>query len=536
MLEYINYKNGDFADVKDLDKFAKNVDLSNSEIEYSGVPVFGVKDKIKVLDHDVHSVCFGTTGAMKTTRYLLPTAISIVKRGESMIVNDPKGEIFSKLHKMLKEKEYNIIILNFRDPFVGNKWNPLKLAGDLFKNNEKDQSDIYLRDIGSILYHDITKYSQDIFWGQCSTDLFVGLCQIIRDESDGELLTIENVRLTNALGFERTYDGTYLKQYYSLSNKMDEKCLNIESTILSPSQTLSSVRSVFSQSLNVYGHSGLRDMMATSDFDIKAIGTQKTALFMITPAERTIFNPIISAFIKQSYSALIDLVVSRNPNRALPVRLNYLLDEFSNLVKIPDFSQMITMARSANIRFNLVVQSVSQLYSVYSKAEAENIMNNCEAWFVFRSKDLVLHDMITHMCGSRIYDHTREERPLITSTDIQKLSKNDGEVLLLLSGMDPIVTYLPSIYDFSFTLDNYDISNMPAREIVPRVEFRIDKVVKALIVSDIKSDLDIFSLNIPSNLDIDKLIARLDEEILDYDAGLVEANIDEDENDKDKDS
>ena len=535
MREYINYKNGSFADLNDLNAFAKDIDLSKSTVDYAGVPVFGIRDKIKVLDHDTHSICFGTTGAMKTTRYLLPSAIIIALKGESMIINDPKGEIYSKLQKLLKEKGYNIILLNFRDPMIGNRWNPLKLAQKLYEDGEKDRSDMYLRDFGTIIYNDITKHSEDVFWGQCSTDYFVGLSQIIRDETDGEPLTIENIRLTNAQGFEKTMGNTSLKHYYLLSNKLDEKILNIEATVMAPNDTLACIRSIFSQSLNIYGLESLRDMMATSDFDMTSIGTQKTAVFMVTPPERTSFNPIISAFIKQSYSALIDLVASRNPNGALPIRLNYLLDEFSNLVKIPDFSQMITMARSANIRFNLVVQSLTQLYSVYSQDEAENILNNCEAWFVFRSKDLVLHDMVSRMCGTKIYTHTREERPLITSTDIQKLSKNDGEVLLMLSGMDPMVTYLPSIYELSIKLDQFDISKMPARKPILRPVFKIDVLVQKMIDDEqwrqgealkekfiregtqgIEDPFDHFRFKVNSDLKLDELIAKIDAKIQEY--------------------
>ena len=521
MRDYINYQNGNFADIDDLNAFSKDIDISKSSVDYAGVPVFGVRDKIKVLDHDVHSICFGTSGAMKTTRFLLPTAINIILKGESMIINDPKAEIFSKLYKLLNEYKYNIIFLNYRDPMVGNRWCPLKISQKLNDDGERDRSDMYIRDLGNIIYNDITKHSEDMFWGQCSTDYFVGLCQIIRDETNGEPLTIENIRLTNAIGFEKVMGNSFLKHYYLLSNKMDEKILNIESTVLAPNDTLASIKSVFTQSLNIYGLEGLRDMMATSDFDMTSIGTQKTAVFLITPPERSSFNPIISAFIKQSYSTLIDLVASRNPNGALPIRLNYLLDEFSNLVKIPDFSQMITMARSANIRFNLVVQSLTQLYSVYSQNEAENILNNCEAWFVFRSKDVVLHDMVSRMCGTKIYTHTREERPLITSTDIQKLSKKDGEVLLMLSGMDPIVTYLPSIYDFSIELDSYDISKIPARKPIKRKVFKIDDLVRKMInerqmrqaAERNRESMDIFRIQTESGTNFDDLIAKIDAKI-----------------------
>ena len=101
---------------KDIEK----VTLLDENYEHAGIPLILTKTEAYVDNDDTHSLIIGSTGSGKTQCVILPLLRILAKAGESMIVTDPKGEIYEKTGGLLKEKGYNIILLNFRDPLKGN--------------------------------------------------------------------------------------------------------------------------------------------------------------------------------------------------------------------------------------------------------------------------------------------------------------------------------------------------------------------------------------------------------------------------------
>lgn len=319
----------------------------------------------------------------------------------------------------------------------------------------------------------------------------MGLAQIVRHHTAGEALTLENIRFLNAVAFERLEKQccSNIRYIYQRLNKASEAAVNVAPVIEAPNDTRESIRSVFGQPLSLYGAENLKDMMCESDFDVSSFGKKKSVLFIISPDERSTFNPVIAAFIKQSYSILVD-TACECVDGSLPVRVNYILDEFSNLPAIEDFDSMISAARSRNVRFTLVVQSLAQLASSYSQHTVKNIINNCGAWFVMQSKDIELHSVVEKMCGNHTGEYSGIEKPLITTTDIQKLNKQTGEVLLLINGRDPYITTLPHIYEYPFSIPQHPQVSFKKRKPIKRSIFDIREYIKQLEESDrIKTDM-----------------------------------------------
>jgi len=108
---------------------------------------------------------------------------------------------------------------------------------------------------------------------------------------------------------------------------------------------------------------------------MKDIGRKKTAVFMIVQDEKKTLHPLATIFIKQCYETLID--VAQSHGGKLPVRTNFLLDEFANMPKFKDITTMITAARSRHIRFTMIIQNFAQLKQVYGAEDAETIRGNC---------------------------------------------------------------------------------------------------------------------------------------------------------------
>ena len=518
--QYIEHNGSRYAEPAEIKQISVKVNCSSSTaINAGGVPVISDGKSAYVLDHDCHSVIFGATGSKKTRNIIKPSLVLLAKHGESMIVNDPKGELYKMMKCLLDELGYKTHVLNFRDACTGSRWNPFTIVYKLYKNGEVDKSNMYIRDIAKCMYSQLASNCNDAFWTNSSEDYFTGLAQLIRDNAGEEVLTIENIRLTHNLGNEKVGTSRYINEFCSHIDFDSETVANLNGTIQAPNDTRESIRSVFANPLSLYSQDSLCDMLFKSDFEFSMIGKEKTAVFLITPDERTIYNPIISSFVKLSYGALIDTAEGAECKGVLPIRVNYMLDEFGNLPCIADFNSMITAGRSRNIRFNLCVQSLAQLYKTYSETIAENIIANCEAWYILRSNDDKLHDRLKKMCGTHISEHLRTEKALIDTMSIQRLKKERGEVLIKILGQYPFVTELPDIDDYDFNLPMPSEVNFTKRIAVKRVLFDIRLFVKELRAKKLAEKLPVSTEKTLTEIeDLEGIISKIDKKILELEA------------------
>ena len=159
-----------------------------------------------------------------------------------------------------------------------------------------------------------------------------------------------------------------------------------------------------------------------------------------------------TVFIKQVYETLIS-EAQKEATGMLPVRVNFVLDEFCNMPAIPDMASMISAARSRNMRYFLIVQGMNQLKSKYQE-DAETIKGNCENWIFLTSKELILLNEISELCGT-ITMPNGTKRSLISPSELQRLDKVKGEVLILHGRNYPFITELPDIDEYKmFTASN----------------------------------------------------------------------------------
>ena len=112
---------------KEMKKVLKMVRPTDKSSEYAGIPLINTGKEMWVDNWEYHNLIIGSTGSGKTEMLVQPMVKSLAKKGESMIITDPKGEIYENNAVELREKGYNIVLLNFRDPQKGNSWNPLGL-------------------------------------------------------------------------------------------------------------------------------------------------------------------------------------------------------------------------------------------------------------------------------------------------------------------------------------------------------------------------------------------------------------------------
>lgn len=383
---------------------------------------------------DTHSLVYGSTGSLKTRAVVSPGIKVLGYAGESLIINDPKGELYNRHAGDLKKQGYNIVEINFRDPSVGNAWNPLYIPYQFYISGNLDKSAEFVNDIANNLMVS-DRSTDDPFWDFSASDLLYGLIQLLFRYCKDHNAPINAVNIGNLLALRRTlFSGRQPAQNTTLWKYASEDELvaaSLSGSVYAPKDTMNSILSVFDQKMRSFTiQPTLLDMLANNDFDIADIGKVKTAVFLITPDEKTSYHRLVSMFVKESYEYLIYLA-TQTPDNKVENRINYILDEFSSLPQIADMPSMISAARSRDIRFLLVVQSQSSLKQRYSD-EAETIISNCTNWIFFTSRELSLLKELSELCGTQ-----KNHIPNISVYDLQHLSKERREALVLSGRLKP---------------------------------------------------------------------------------------------------
>lgn len=384
---------------------------------------------------------------------------------------------------------------------MGNAWNPLSIPYDFYnKLGLRDKAIELIYDLGLNIFYDKSNKNADPFWERSASNYFAGLVLALFEDANEKEINLNSVINMSEKGQEKYGENNYIKEYFSLKDKTSISYTSASGTINAPSETRGSILSVFEQKLTIFSSKiELSKMLSYSDFSMSEIGTKRTAVFIIMQDEKSTYHPLVSAFIKQCYEVLIG--TAQEYGGALPIRTNFVLDEFANLPPITDMSNMITAARSRNIRLNLIIQGAEQLNAQYGKETAEVIKGNCTNWFFLISKELQLLKDISELCGiteEQIGINEFRERPLVSISQLQRLKI--GEILIRRDREHPFRANLPDISEYSYwdcTEHNSGEENK-AREDV--CIFDIQEFVK-------KSKKEEVQFN------VDELVARLDKKI-----------------------
>ncbi len=409
----------------EVKKQLKPVDPKAETADAAGLVVINNGKKIWVDNGEAHNIIIGATGSGKTQAVVFPMVHSLSKRGESMIITDPKGEIYEQTGVMLREKGYNIVLLNFRSPQNGNGWNPMALPYQLYKEGNMDKSIELLDDLALNILYEEKNGGADPFWEKSAADYFSGLALGLFEDAKEEQINLNSMNLMSSLGEERFGgpNNNYIKEYFNSKDPSRPAYVNASGVVFTAEDTKQGVLATFKQKVKLFSsRDNLSEMLSKSDFDMKDVGRQKTAVFMIVQDEKKTLHPLATIFIKQIYETLID--VAQESGGKLPYRTNFILDEFANMPPLKDVTTMVTAARSRLIRFTFIIQNYAQLTQVYGKENAETIKGNCNIMYLISSELQALEEL-SKLCGevkSKEKDKTAST-PLVTVSDLQRLQQ-----------------------------------------------------------------------------------------------------------------
>ncbi len=434
-----------------------------SELKKDGVPiratVEGKKNMKIVFNSPCHSLIIGSTGSGKTTAFINPMIqlLGASAAGSSMIITDPKGELFSLHSKFLADRGYDVKVLDLRDAYNSYRWNPLEPIWDAYRTySEADENTfertddprtsglkltgkpeeygeawyefngkgyptvekmindlkIYRTRVFDEMYEDMNdlvsvlvpvQNQNDPMWEKGARSLTMGVLLAMLEDSDiPELgMTKEKFNLFNMTKILQQSEDDYLpiRNYFAGRSTLSKAVASAKQVLDAPDKTRSSYMSVLQEKLSIFNDTGICALTASSDFNTADLAERPTALFLKIPDEKDTRYGLASIFLTNVYKSLIK-VASTYEDLSLPRNVYYILDEFGNMPKIEKFDKMITVGRSRKIWFNMVVQSYSQLGNVYGETVADIVKGNCGIKMFIGSNDMGTCKEFSELCGN----------------------------------------------------------------------------------------------------------------------------------------
>jgi hypothetical protein len=328
----------------------------------------------------------------------------------------------------------------------------------------------------------------------------------------------------STIGEERFRGKTYLHEYFSDKDPSSPTYINVASALMAPAETKGSILAVFKQKIKLFSsREKISEMLSHNDIDLKTIGHQKTAVFIIVQDEKRTYHSLVTNFIKQCYETLID--AAQENGGALKFRTNFVLDEFANMPPLKDVTTMVTAARSRKMRFTFIIQNFAQLTQVYGKENGETIKGNCGNIIYLISSELSALEEISKMAGevkSKEKDKTAST-PLVTVSDLQRLKFK--EAVILRTRLMPFKTKLTPDFEMNWG-KKYPQAEYVSRTMQPVHVFDVKSFVEAKVKEKNAEmgfpNIDqqrpfvppVFNQNQPEqSLDVEDLVKRIDARI-----------------------
>ena len=167
----------------------------------------------QILNNGKNVIVSGNIARGKTTNIMFPLVSEMINKKESLFFIDSKEEYLNTYYQELKNKNYNIIILNIRNLDNSESWNPLLYLYKLFKENNLDKAKEYLEKIGKTLFYEEST-SSDPFWTNMASDFITGI--ILGLFADAREDEINFISINNMINEE---DSGYLREYFNLKDE-----------------------------------------------------------------------------------------------------------------------------------------------------------------------------------------------------------------------------------------------------------------------------------------------------------------------------
>ena len=436
---------------------------TSDETAENGGLVVGWDKEIKsyyTVTEDTHTLTIGATRCGKTRHLVLPSIGATALAGESMVISDPKAELFLYTGPFLERLGYEVIPLDFSHPEQSVRYNFLQPVLDAVYMGDLSGAVQEARDIAQLLVPEKENTNTDPLWPNGERAIVtVAILAAALEFEKPEWQNLDNARefLAKMCAPRHTPEGETVPLVAYLQDLPEDSPLRSAMAIaqIAPEKMRGSFYTSALTTLNLFADPAIHDMTAVTEFDHLATGDRKRAIFMILPDSRSTYYPLASLFVFQQYQLLVKRA-DENGGR-LPRRVEFFLDEFGNFVRIPDMDKAITVGGGRGIRFHLVVQDDTQVYEKYGDKLGKTMLSNCETWVYLQSDNSDTMEEISKKLGSYTVkspslsastggqssaSYNLTSRRLLEAAEVRRVQR---PYQLVLSRADPAILYAPDI-------------------------------------------------------------------------------------------
>lgn len=384
----------------------------------------------------------GSSGSGKGQSYVIPNLIN--NREETLIVTDPKGELFEQTATIKRKQGYKVYQIDFIN-FNQDNYNLLDYVFD-------DQD---AQSVSVTIAKNSTKDGKEDFFMERAQKMLAGLIVYCKTE-------ITNASMQDVLN---TFNEHVAPDEESFRNWVDEdlgphhpayQLLKGLTTL--GGNTRTSVTSSFASQVSIFTLKKISEMTRTSDFNFREFQEQKSILYVKLPMDENPFTALTSVFFDQLIAQFYKMADENRGKLKIPTI--FLLDEFPNIGKIDKYGRVLATCRGLGLSMNTIVQDNGQIESLYGKEMARSILSNHDALLFLRSKDMETIKYFSQLAGettakvqtgsssqsggfmsgkSSSSQSTSEQyvkRSLISEGDLASIAKND--CYLFVSGLYPL--------------------------------------------------------------------------------------------------
>ena len=432
--------------------------------------------RINMLQQAWQTLIIGTTGSGKTSAIVIPTIqiLSSTKTKPSLVISDPKGELYQKNYNKLVSEGYQIRVFDLREPFKSTRWNPMERAyvdyqralnlkrevrvhrgdnpadtpgiqiiSDTYNTEwyefnhvaypNREALELELKAISQQLMNRAQETLDDLAtvlcpekpgdsdpqWIRGARDFVNGvMLAMLEDSADPRLgMTKEKFNLFNVYNICSIRDPgkkqyTTLQEYFNGRSKLSPALKKAGPIINNAETTTNGYMGLVSQSLSIFSDDGICYATSLDDLKFDNLADQPTALFIKIPDEKENRHSIATLLILQLYKTLVEVANQNKEEQSLPRPVYMVLDEFGNMPKFPNLPQIITVGRSRKIIMLMVVQSYEQIANTYGQEVATIVRGNCNIHIYLGTTEQKTKEEFSQRCGqtSVLVENTSESK------------------------------------------------------------------------------------------------------------------------------
>lgn len=512
-----------------------------------GFPICRIDNTYYIDDSPVNNMILGMTRSGKGETLIFPMIdlYSRSKHKPSMVITDPKLELYLSAKKTLEQRDYITYLVNIGDPVRGAGYNPLSLIISYYKAGEYGTAQMLCKTFAHTIFSTVKNPTKDEFFTDTAISLMCALIwahmedcidkdneinrqrkQEYAEEGEKFIPIYENTRKITLYSIVNLFvtlanesmsgDKSVLDAYFNNRPAGNKAKFFFAASGIAGDRTKGSIYATAFSKIEIFSMEKNAKMMAENSIDFVDVGfgDKPVAIFVGIPDIDKSNHALATTFISQLYFAISDKAIKSRGGKCKR-EVHFILDEFGNMPMFSDMDSYTTVCLGRNIRFNFFLQAYTQMETLYGKEMANTIIGNCGNQVYILTDDSPSAETYSKLLGNKTvkiatktskpgslevtYNEHFDERPLINPAELMNLTEGEYIVFRVMKRKDKKGNDITS----------YPIFNTKETKAIPRYKYMLDDFPQGNILDDVgiedRSQINIKARMVDAGEWIDKI-------------------------------